>query len=71
MPQKAYYEYIIRIYQTPKGNELVKAIMESTETKDCHLIGASQLSLGQIKYAKDLQLNTEIGDVINEMDRFM
>lgn len=67
MAQKPYYEYIIRIYQTPKGNELVKTIMESTETKDCHLIGASQLSLGQIKYAKEMQLNTELNDTFKDI----
>jgi len=71
MPQKTYFEYVVRIYANTEGENLIKQINENEAVKDFHLVGASKLSLSQIKYAKEQQIITDMKQSFSRIeDRF-
>ena len=68
MPQKSFTEFVVRIYQDEKGENLIKELNSNEAVKDCTLVGASNISLAKIKYAHERQINKELSRKFKEID---
>ena len=58
--QKSINEYVVRIYQDTDGEELIRLLYAHKSVKDCTLVGASNIPLAKIKYARQLQKEEEL-----------
>lgn len=60
--QKSFNEYVVRIYQDADSEKLIRLLHTHKSVKDCMLVGASNIPLAKIKYAREMQKEKQLSN---------